>query len=347
MRTLKVRTQDLDVQRKIQLPENSYVQSGSSPSLEEWFDWPRERIARWIMRHPHPLVFGWPFNGTRRWYLLHRRSNPQADDYVKAMIQCQAKQHRLLFEHGATVILAPCFGYELLNRGEDYTKAVLHGLLQAGDDPVYREMFDAGVRLRFYGDYEEVLSTPTFQPMLEACEELMAATASGDGPLLLIGLFADAPYPRLARLSVDFAARWGRPPNRRGTGRVLLWHFRPGSQPVPGLCPACFVRRTPDRDRRRRPLRDPDTFSGPYRETTTRDTLRPSDIAPHGRPRLRGAIQRGPGGARPVQRQLSGSDVGSGQGRPCHRTVESLAPPIRGEAIVRCGLHRDFWSRGL
>jgi hypothetical protein len=43
---------------------------------------------------------------------------------------------------------------------------------------------------------------------------LTEATASGEGPLLLIGLFADDPYPTIARLSVEFAEREGRPPGR-------------------------------------------------------------------------------------------------------------------------------------
>jgi adenosine tuberculosinyltransferase len=60
-----------------------------------------------------------------------------------------------------------------------------------------------------------VLDTPTFRPILQECARLTSDTASGDGPLLLIGLFADAPYPTLARLSVKIAARRGRPPERR------------------------------------------------------------------------------------------------------------------------------------
>ncbi len=212
---LKVRTQDLDVQRKIWVPTDPDVRAGSCPSLAEWLGWSRERVARWVSERPHPLVVGWPFNGTRRWYLLHRRHNPDAGGYVCSIVRRQAEHHRLLFEHGVAAILAPCFGYELLTRGEDYTRTVLGALLKLGDDPVNREMFEAGVRLRFYGDYEEVLDTPTFRPMLRACEELTAATATGDGPLLLMGLFADAPYPRLARLSVEFAAEHGRPPGRR------------------------------------------------------------------------------------------------------------------------------------
>lgn len=157
---------------------------------------------------------GWPFNGTRRWYLLHRRES-STDDYVTTTIRWQAEQHRLAFAHGVSVLIAPHFGAELLQRGSAYTRTVLGGLLKLGDDPVNQEMFDAGVRIRFYGDYEEVLDTPIYRPMLDACASLTSATATGDGPLLLIGLFADAPYPTLARLSVEFAEKYGRTPERK------------------------------------------------------------------------------------------------------------------------------------
>ncbi len=195
---------------------NTGARSASAPPpLEEWLAWPRERVARWIAGRSEPLVIGWPFNGTRRWYLLHRRENPEAGDYVAVTIRRQAEQHRLAFSHGVSAIIAPHFGAELLQRGPEYTRTVLGGLLRLGDDQINREMFEAGVRIRFYGDYEEVLDTQDFRPMLEACDRLTAATASGDGPLLLIGLFADAPFERIARLSVAFAEKYGRPPGRR------------------------------------------------------------------------------------------------------------------------------------
>ncbi len=157
---------------------------------------------------------GWPYNGTRRWYLLYRRRNPHTPDYLTTLIRRQAEHHRLIFDHGVSVIVAPSFGAETLKRGPDYTLRTLNGLPRLADDAVYREMFAAGVRIRFYGDYEEVMDTPLYRPILEACVELTEATASGGGPLLLIGLFADDPYPTIARLSVEFAQRWGRPPDR-------------------------------------------------------------------------------------------------------------------------------------
>jgi adenosine tuberculosinyltransferase len=158
---------------------------------------------------------GWPFNGTRRWYLLHRRNNPDTEDYVTTLIRRQAEQHRLVFAHGVSTILAPSFGTELLQRGSTYARQALGGLLQLADDAVYQEMLAAGLRIRFYGDYEEKLNVLGCRPMLKACADLISATASGNGPLLLIGLFADAPYPTIARLSVEFAEQKGRPPNRQ------------------------------------------------------------------------------------------------------------------------------------
>ena len=185
------------------------------PPLSDWLDWPRERVARWVRSQPRPVVMGWPFNGTRRWYVLHRRANPDADDYMKTLIRRQAQQHRSVFAHGVGVIVAPGFGAELLRRGSAYTRYVLGGLLQLADDEIYQEMFAHGVRLRFYGDYEESLDTPSFRPMLRACADLTAATEAGDGPLLMIGLFADAPYRTLIGLSVDFARERGYPPSRQ------------------------------------------------------------------------------------------------------------------------------------
>jgi hypothetical protein len=157
---------------------------------------------------------GWPYNGTRRWYVAYRHRNPGAEDYLEVLIRRQAELHRMIFAHGVSVILAPSFGAETLKRGETYTRYALGGLAQLPDDEVYRNLLDSGVRIRFYGDYVRVLSDAGLRSALDTCEALTDASASGGGPLLLIGLFADDPYPTVARLSVEFAAREGRPPGR-------------------------------------------------------------------------------------------------------------------------------------
>jgi adenosine tuberculosinyltransferase len=157
---------------------------------------------------------GWPYNGTRRWYVGYRLRNPGADDYLGILIRRQAELHRLIFAHGVSVILAPSFGSETLRRGEAYTRYALGGLARLPEDEVYRALIDSGVRIRFYGDYERALAAAGLHSALEACLKLNNANTSEDGPLLLIGLFADDPYPTIARLSVEFAGREGRPPGR-------------------------------------------------------------------------------------------------------------------------------------
>jgi adenosine tuberculosinyltransferase len=157
---------------------------------------------------------GWPYNGTRRWYVTYRLRNPGADDYLGILIRRQAELHRLIFAHGVSVILAPSFGSETLRRGEAYTRYALGGLARLPEDEIYRALIGSGVRIRFYGDYERALAAAGLHSALEACLKLNNANTSEDGPLLLIGLFADDPYPTIARLSVEFAGREGHPPGR-------------------------------------------------------------------------------------------------------------------------------------
>jgi hypothetical protein len=105
-----------------------------------------------------------------------------------------------------SVILAPSFGAETLKRGEAYAQYALGGLARLPEE-VYRVLTESRVRIRFYGDYREVLTLAGVRSALETCEMLTEASSSGGGPLLLIVLFADDPYPTIARLSVEFAER--------------------------------------------------------------------------------------------------------------------------------------------
>ena len=189
--------------------------SGPPSGLPELLGWPAERVARWVRSQPASVVAGWPTNGTRRWFLGHRRAHPEEGGYLAAVIRRQAEHHRMVLDHGVRAIPAPSFGGLSLRRGREYARFALGGLLRVASDGVYRELFRRGVRLRFYGDYREALGGPEYRPMIEACEEIMAATAGGDGPLVLLGLFADAPHETVARLAVELYERDGRVPDRR------------------------------------------------------------------------------------------------------------------------------------
>ena len=180
--------------------------------LPEFLDWPTERVAGCVAGHPAPVVVGWPFNGTRRWFLGH--GSARRGDYASTLVRRQAEHHRMVLDHGAAAILAPSFGELNLGRGEEYTRHALGGLLRIGTDEVYQELFRRGVRVRFYGDYRRALAGPEYRPMVEACEEIMAATAEGEGPLILFGLFADGPCQFISSLAVEFFQRNGEVPDR-------------------------------------------------------------------------------------------------------------------------------------
>jgi hypothetical protein len=106
--------------------------------MSEWLSWPTGRVARWISGQPRPVVMGWPFNGTRRWYLTYRRRYPAvAGSYLTILGRRQAELHRLVFAHGVSVLLVPLFGTELLKRGQDYVEYGLGGLMRLAEDEIY------------------------------------------------------------------------------------------------------------------------------------------------------------------------------------------------------------------
>jgi adenosine tuberculosinyltransferase len=184
------------------------------PDLPEFLAWPTERVAGWVADRPGPMVAGWPFNGTRRWFIGHKGARREAGGYLSTLVRRQAEFYRMVLDHGVAAILAPSFGELNLRRGEEYARHALGGLLRIGTDEVYRELFRRGVRVRFYGDYRRALAGPEFRPMVEACDKIMAATADGQGPLILFGLFADGPYQNIAGLAVEAFRKTGEVPDR-------------------------------------------------------------------------------------------------------------------------------------
>ncbi len=182
--------------------------------LEELLGWPVGRVADWVAGNPEPLVVGWPFNGTRRWFVGYRRGHAGTADYLSTLVRRQAEFHGMLLDHGVSVVLAPSFGELNLDRGEEYARHALGGIVGMATDEAYADLFRRGVRVRFYGDYRRTLARPGYRKVLEACDEIEASTAQGGGPLILVGLFADKAHGAVARLAVELFEQTGEPPDR-------------------------------------------------------------------------------------------------------------------------------------
>jgi adenosine tuberculosinyltransferase len=175
--------------------------------FERFLELPTEDIAERVKATGHKVCV-FPINGTRRWFMLEH-ADKIGDDFFKAYVDVSIENHvhlcSMLFDHGIHTILAPVFGRELMRRGDEYTKRVgMDGLVLTATDKNYREFFDKyNVRVRFYGDYRDVLTGTEFEYVLGSIYEVMDATKNNTSFNLFFGVFADEVTDTVARLSVE------------------------------------------------------------------------------------------------------------------------------------------------
>jgi tuberculosinol/isotuberculosinol synthase len=147
-------------------------------------------------------------NGTRRWFMLEH-AEKIGSDFFEAYMNESIKNHvqlcKMLFDHGIETILAPVFGRELMKRGDEYTKRVgMDGLVRTATDKYYREFFaDYKVKVRFYGDYRDVLTGTPYEYALKAIFDVTEATKQSSALRLYFGVFADEATETIARLAVE------------------------------------------------------------------------------------------------------------------------------------------------
>lgn len=187
--------------------------------FEDFLRLPTEEVAS-LVRASGEKTCVFPVNGTRRWFLLEHGSEIK-DDFFEAYMDISIRNHielcTLLFEHGIDTILAPVFGRELMRRGDEYTRRVgIDGLVRTATDTNYREFFDRyNVRVRFYGDYRDVLTGSAYEYALKSIYEVTDATRQHAGVRLFFGVFADEVTETVARLAVEHYVAHGSIPDQQ------------------------------------------------------------------------------------------------------------------------------------
>jgi len=173
-----------------------------------------------LVRATGHKVCVFPVNGTRRWFMLEH-GDQSGNDFVEAYMEASIKNHvelcAMIFDHGIDTVLAPVFGRELMQRGDEYTKRVgMDGLVRTATDRHYREFFEKyNVRVRFYGDYQEVLTGTPYEYTLRSIYEVTEATKQNSRFRLFFGVFADEATDTIARLSVEHYLALGAIPNKQ------------------------------------------------------------------------------------------------------------------------------------
>jgi tuberculosinol/isotuberculosinol synthase len=188
-------------------------------SFEHFLALPCSDVAA-LVRASGQKVCVFPVNGTRRWFLLEHAGEIK-DDFFEAYMHMSIKNHvdlcSMLFDHGIDIILAPVFGRELMHRGDEYTQRVgIQGLVRTATDPNYRRFFEQyDVRVRFYGDYRDVLTGTPYEDALSSMYEVTEATKHNHSFRLYFGVFADEFTETISRLSVEHYLAQGSIPDKQ------------------------------------------------------------------------------------------------------------------------------------
>lgn len=186
--------------------------------FENFLELPTDDIAARVKATGHKVCV-FPVNGTRRWFVLEH-AEKIGTDFFNAYMDESIKNHvelcKMLFDHGIQTILAPVFGRELMHRGDEYTQRVgIDGLVRTATDPHYRKFFEEyNVKVRFYGDYRDVLAGTPYEYALKSIYEVTEATKQNTAFRLFFGVFADEVTDTIARLSVEHYLAHGSVPDK-------------------------------------------------------------------------------------------------------------------------------------
>lgn len=183
--------------------------------LERFLQLSNDEVAD-IVKSNGTKVCVFPFNGTRRWFLLEHSNElvGQAEAYIETTIQGYIRVYKLLFEHGIETILAPVFGKEILTRGEKYMKMIGDSMKMLAEHPKFTSLYnESEVRVRFYGDYRKELESQ-YSYITDAFDKATEQTLRHDKHKLLYGVFATDATQTVAELSIEYYNKYNRIPGR-------------------------------------------------------------------------------------------------------------------------------------
>jgi tuberculosinol/isotuberculosinol synthase len=185
---------------------------------EQFLVLPHEELAK-IVRASQTKVCVFPFNGTRRWFLMEhgdKAGDNFYQSYVEQTTQGYIQIFQLLFEHGIETILAPVFGSEILTRGPEYMQQIgaSMGLLaEHADFLAIYEKYD--VRVRFYGDYRREFKETEYAYITDQFDEVTQKTSSHEKHRLLYGVFASDATQSIGELSVEHYRKTRKAPSQK------------------------------------------------------------------------------------------------------------------------------------
>src|SRR5688572_9569340 len=107
-----------------------------------------EEVAN-IVRASGTKVCVFPFNGTRRWFLLEHGESEKS--YIEAVTEAYIRLYEMLFDHGIEAVVAPVFGSEILKRGDEYMAQIGSSMALVAEGTNFTDFYrQHDVRVHFY-----------------------------------------------------------------------------------------------------------------------------------------------------------------------------------------------------
>jgi len=170
---------------------------------DKFLNLPAKEVAK-IVRAGGSKICVFPFNGTRRWFLLEYGRDfdgDAAENYVDLTTQGYINTYKLVFDHGVDTIVAPVFGGEIMDRGEEYMREIGANMTLLATHPTFLEFYETyGIRVHFYGDYRKQLEDTPYAYVCDAFEEVTQKTARNIQHRLFYGVCADDATATIAEL---------------------------------------------------------------------------------------------------------------------------------------------------
>jgi hypothetical protein len=177
-----------------------------------------DEIAK-ILRTEGSQVCVFPFNGTRRWFLLEYGRDNHSDAaraYTELTSKRYVEMYQMLFAHGLDTVIAPVFGGDILDRGAEYMEQIGIGLAFLAENPYFRSFYEKyDVRVHFYGDYRKQLAGTRYSYLIGLFDGICQKTAKNKSYRLFYGVFGNDATETIAEFSVQYFQQSGRIPSRR------------------------------------------------------------------------------------------------------------------------------------
>lgn len=190
----------------------------TSMQLGDFLQLPNEKIADIVCSFGEQVCV-FPFNGTRRWFLLEH-AHKKFDDYVESYNDLTGKRYieifQMLFNHGIDTVLAPVFGDDIMERSQEYMEKIGSAMSRLAEHPDFTSFYkEYGVCVHFYGDYRKKFHASNYAYLIDLFDKITQETAQNKKYRLFYGVFANDAIETIAELSVQYYKKNAKLPTRR------------------------------------------------------------------------------------------------------------------------------------